>query len=81
MYVWFQKSILDSHCVKETNLCHLKPCKNNAICSDVSPGVYQCTCLDKWTGINCTECESENGLNNGKCGMKLYMAFSHFYYS
>lgn len=70
-HLLWNKEILDSYCIKENNLCYLKPCKNNATCSGNSAGAYQCDCVDGWAGPNCTECENRKGLNNGKCGMKF----------
>jgi hypothetical protein len=41
-------------CEVSTNPCTLAPCKNGGLCSQTSNS-YQCSCINGWTGQNCTE--------------------------
>ena len=60
-------SNLGGYCIQE-NPCYLEPCRNNGTCSRDGPHTYSCDCLDQWSGVNCTMCNSGYKLEaNGKC--------------
>ena len=55
------------------NLCYLDPCRNGANCSGDAPNTYHCDCLDRWSGVNCTECDSGNILSGSRCGNNIHI--------
>ena len=43
------------NCADDNDECDSTPCKNDAVCAQVSVDAYRCTCIDGWVGENCEE--------------------------
>lgn len=53
----------DSLCVQcnKTDICVAdRPCKNSGTCVLTGGGGYECSCTNRWSGTNCTQCAVEN---------------------
>ncbi len=55
--------VIGRNCVLR-DLCPLLPCMNNGTCISLAAGSYECSCTDRWTGINCTVCANNHGRNH-----------------
>ncbi|KAI0230499.1 hypothetical protein LSAT2_019169 [Lamellibrachia satsuma] len=55
-----------------TDVCQSRPCKNNATCTRKGRHAYLCSCMHKYSGLNCEsydECFSHPCKNGGSCTM------------
>jgi len=53
------------HCI-DINECALNPCKNNGNCTH-GVGSYTCTCIDGYTGKNCSSCADDYFKTDDTC--------------
>jgi alpha-tubulin suppressor-like RCC1 family protein len=53
-------------CQGDIDDCLDEPCQNGGTCHDQLDG-FECTCIDRWAGDTCTECEQGFEIVGGAC--------------